>query len=102
MDKSELDNPRYLQHGSSIDNIFFIKYNNEMFYSCSNYYKQYFDLPIYHGKRNLNMEHFVVPNPHHNQTPSRQEFCKIHARKTFAELGIKVIPLSEFKFEDNI
>ena len=62
--------------------------------------KQHPELPVYHGKRNRDIENFAVPRPHHNQTVEKQEFCKIHSGKTFSELGISVIPLTEFEFED--
>lgn len=101
VDKALLPNNRYILHGSSVDKVQLLMYNNRMYPSYSAFLSAHPEFPVYKGSRDSSILTFIVPAPHHNQTKSRQEFCEKHQGKTFQELGMYLIPLNDYIFKEN-
>lgn len=98
IDPASLNDKKFVKHGVGLDKIVLIQYNGKIFTTITRLQECYPELPTYVGKRDMSIENFIIPLPHHNQSFDRQQFCKQHSGKTFADIGIKVIPLANFKY----
>jgi hypothetical protein len=86
--KEILPNARYITHGSSIDGIYVIYYNQNTFYSWDDFLKGCPEVFLGKNPRDMRLLDCIVPKKHFNQTPERREFCDKNAGKTFREIGI--------------
>lgn len=96
--KTMMLNPRYVKHGSPIDKIFLFKYNNTVYTSMSDFI--YANKHIRRLPSSPKLLSMKVPKPHFNQLPEVNEFCKLHYGKTYESIGIQVIPLSDYNFQE--
>ena len=101
VDKSRLPNKQYIKHGSAIDNVWFIRYNHTMYYTYPEFKEMNPEFPKFTGHRNKDMLMFKIPKLHPNQSKIRQDFCGRNYGKTFQDLGVEVVSLKEFVFEEN-
>ncbi len=100
VDKRILPNPRYISSGCSIASMFVIQYQKTTFFNWAAMEINFPELPKYPGKRNMDILAFTVPKKHHNQTKLRQAFSEQHVGETFKDLGIVVMPLNDFTYEE--
>jgi len=96
--ESILPNTRYIKHGTSVDSMYLYKYNNSVFTSLKDLLTYNKHLPSMKGGKS--MEKTTVPKKHFNMTAERQKFCAENYGKTFAEIGLQVISLAEYQFNE--
>lgn len=96
---SEFDNKRYKKHGGKLHDIYIISYNDKHYVSVSDLNKHNPELPKgIPGKEKIKT--FIIPKPHVNSLPIKNKFKEMHGGKTLLEIGLRIIPLSEYIFEE--
>ena len=98
VDKSKLSTNRYIKHGSTVDKIAFIKYNEAVYYTYLDFMAAHPEFPSCTSR--IRLTECKVPKPHFNQSKDRQLFCEKHQGKLFKDLGISLIPLKDFTFKE--
>lgn len=88
--KDILPNPKYVNHGSSLNNIFVIQYNNETHYSWDSFLEAFPEIPNVGKIRDETVMNKPIPSKHFNQSPERQDFCIKHKGLTFGQAGILI------------
>lgn len=96
-----LPHPRYIKSGSSIDNVCLFVYNNIVYTSYKDLIEMNPELPDL-GVRNTDLSSRLVPKPHFNMTDLRKEFCTKNQGLTMNTIGLTVLQLSQFKYQEDV
>lgn len=95
--QTDLPNVRYLNGGVSVDKTYIYRYNNIVFTSI-------LDLVDYLGITRLppnpTLLKIRVSKPHFNQSERKRTFCEQHQGKTYEEIGVSVIALKDYSFNE--
>ncbi len=98
VNKENLINKRYTYQGVSIDKIVLYKYNGIVYTQRQDFVQDNPHLPIKNGGKGLPEQ--KIPNPHPNQSQSKNEFCKLHQGKMFKDVGVKTFNAHEYIFDE--